>query len=138
MSTAPSRGSFLIPHCAAQGKPPVPTHIAAQRSPFHPSASCLPPLKSSLQWLTFRGEQAACQREEDGWERLISEGVGRAQHDSTMETAGAALAAAAGLRTHTPGIINMQAASRCRGAANSILPCSASREQERRWRLACL
>lgn len=86
---------------------------------------CLPLLKSSLQWLTFRGEQAAYYREEDGWETLISEGVGRAHHDSTMETAGAALAAAARLSTNTLGI-RMQVASRCRGARYSILPCPTS------------
>lgn len=42
LSTSPSRGSFLVSHCAAHGKAPVPTHSAARRSPFHPSAS-LPP-----------------------------------------------------------------------------------------------
>lgn len=43
---------------------------------------------------------------------LISEGVGRAHHGSTMETAGAA----ARRGTNSPGIIDMQRASRWRGA----------------------
>lgn len=42
-----------------------------------------------------------------------------------METAGAALAAAARLSTNTLGI-SMQVASRCRGARYSILPCPTS------------
>lgn len=55
----------------------------------------------------------------------MSEGVGRAHHASAMETAGAALAAAAGLGTRTPGIVNMQAASRpapARRREQEVLP----------------
>lgn len=55
---------------------------------------------------------------------LISEGVGRAHHDGTMETAGAR-ALAARLCTNTLGI-SMQVASRRGGVCNSLLLRSAS------------
>lgn len=113
MSAAPSRGklSNFSLWCARR----APGSHAQCRTQLTSSPCCLPAsllLKSSLQWLTFRGERTAYSGEEDGWERLISGGVAGAHHDGSMETG----RAERWLRgcAQTPSCIKMQVAS-CRG-----------------------